>query len=272
MLGCSLTDFSSRSKIHSVAIIMSRSNLLLLFQTTLLLSITSGFMIIRKGTRSFGERAILSMNDANTNIESTSIADMTSKQIQSELQSLGVSYKDCFDKESLVKRLRDMRSSATKHNVDQKEGVQQTNQNDSAVVNNNDTTRAAEAAPLDKEALRSELRKLRVSELRSKLGEQGIRWSNMIEKEDLVNALLSNMESKQDFSKSKSLTPGKVNEVTGDILSIELSSKCSSPLLLDGELDFQSSYHYLGLLLLFSRPSPFLTSILTKYLIIIFRL
>lgn len=214
---------------------MKRSHLLLLFQTTSLLSITSGFIITRKGTSSFGERALLSTNDANNNLESTSIAEMTPKQIQSELLSLGIFYKDCFDKESLVKRLRDVRNSATKHNDDQQEGVPQTKQNGSAVVNNDDTTKTttAEAALLDKEALKAELRKLRVSELRSKLGEQGIRWSNMIEKEDLVNALLSNMESIQDFSKSKSLIPGKVNEVTGDILSAELSSESSNPLLLD---------------------------------------
>jgi hypothetical protein len=68
------------------------------------------------------------------------------------------------------------------------------------------------------------------------LGEQGIRWSNMIEKEDLVTALALRKIETETFSITQSLIPGKVNEVNGDTLSLELekSSAPIPPLLLDG--------------------------------------
>jgi hypothetical protein len=148
---------------------------------------------------------------------------MTVKQIKTELSQLGISFQDCFDKESLLQRLREARQ------------LQQKDRERTQPLESSEDTRSSRMRGLP--AIKEEYRKLRVSELRTMLGEQGIRWSNMIEKEDLVNALALRKLETENFSISQSLIPGKVNEVDGDTLSLELeqSSAHVPPLLLDGE-------------------------------------
>lgn len=160
------------------------------------------------------------------------LRSMTVKQIKAELSELGISFQDCFDKESLVQRLQDARRSG--HHP------KQTRPEEEETVSsgewNDDTAGGGSAMNHRLSHIKEEYRKLRVSELRSMLGEQGIRWSNMIEKEDLVTALALRKLEIESFSVTQSLIPGKVNEVNGDTLSLELEKPSTPipPLLLDG--------------------------------------
>ena len=72
---------------------------------------------------------------------------------------------------------------------------------------------------------------MRVAELRTECGNRNIRWANMVEKEDLVQALLKARESAASFSSN--LVPGQVGSLTDAQLEQELATKSSTPLLLD---------------------------------------
>ncbi len=165
------------------------------------------------------------------NDEEEQVRSMTIKQIKAELSEMGISFQDCFDKESLLQRLRDARLGG--YNSKQmwpkdEEIIPPSEPKEDATGTGSTMNRLSD--------IKEEYRKLRVSELRSMLGEQGIRWSNMIEKEDLVTALALRKIETETFSITQSLIPGKVNKVNGDILSLELekSSAPIPPLLLDG--------------------------------------
>merc|ERR1712157_27020 len=85
----------------------------------------------------------------------------------------------------------------------------------------------------DREVVHKELRSLRVAELRTQLASRNIRWGNMVEKEELVQALLNAMEEAHNFSSSGALTPGKVGDLTDQELRKQLDSTSNTPLLLD---------------------------------------
>jgi len=146
------------------------------------------------------------------NDEEEQVRSMTIKQIKAELSEMGISFQDCFDKESLLQRLRDARLGG--YNSKQmwpkdEEIIPPSEPKEDATGTGSTMNRLSD--------IKEEYRKLRVSELRSMLGEQ-----RKIETET--------------FSITQSLIPGKVNEVNGDILSLELekSSAPIPPLLLDG--------------------------------------
>jgi len=146
-------------------------------------------------------------------------SDMKIKEIKEELRTLQVSFNDCFERDSLVKRLIDARSGKNK-----KVKANNVNVDDSKVS----------SSLFDREAAHQELRALRVSELRTQLAARGIRWGGMIEKEDLVQALLNSMEEAANFSSSGALSPGSVGGVTDDEFRKERDSPATSaPLLLD---------------------------------------
>jgi len=159
---------------------------------------------------------------------------MRVKEIKTELQERGVSFTDCFDKESLAVRLKEAREGnvvastiATPATADD---VASTTSDPepataTAVSNNN-------KEPFDRDATLLEIRAMRVPELRGELGKRNIRWATMLEKEELVQALLSAREAASSFSAN--LTPGQVGALTDDQLEQELNESTSStPLLLD---------------------------------------
>lgn len=167
---------------------------------------------------------------AATKIEES--RSMTVKQIKAELLEMGISFQDCFDKESLFQRLQDARLSG--HHPKQMRPKEEETVSSGELK---DDTAGGESTMNHRLShIKEQYRKLRVSELRSMLGEQGIRWSNMIEKEDLVTALALRKMETETFSITQSLIPGKVNEVNGDTLSLELEKPSTPvpPLLLDG--------------------------------------
>lgn len=166
---------------------------------------------------------------------------MRLSEIQSELKERGVSYEDCFDRESLTKRLLDARDGKTVVNSREERSEERCTPVTEGEKPSS-TTRAADDSPkpsaassldFDREAVLTDLRSLRVNELRSRLGSRNIRWAGMLEKEDLVKALADAMELSSNFSLSGSLTPGEVGDISGDILAEELGGAAGVPLLLD---------------------------------------
>jgi len=170
---------------------------------------------------------------------STDPAEMKLREIQAELKDMGVSYVDCFDRESLTRRLKEARNGEIPVNVP-KEKLEASPKAEPAASSPSKTTaepRPTSSVPppssFDCGETLKELRSLRVKELRTELAKRNIRWGNMVEKEDLVQALLKAREATSNFSSSGALSPGKVADINGDTLKTELSTPASTPMLLD---------------------------------------
>ena len=178
-------------------------------------------------------------------------ATMRLGEIQAELKGMKISYADCFDKESLVKRLKDARAGlvqppTSEEGNEKKEEVEKT-ETDSTETMTEEAKRSSSSSSsssssgsrgtskFDREAVLSDLRSLRVKELRTRLSERSIRWAGLLEKEDLVRALADAMERASNFSPSGALEPGKVADITDDQLAaeIKLAKGVGTPLLLD---------------------------------------
>jgi hypothetical protein len=181
-----------------------------------------------------------------------SLADPSSmrvKEITQELKERSAEYSDCFDKDSLVKRLKEARDGTISPKTPPKQETEEAAPNEKGTQTepqeisressiNMDASDEIEDSKkaFDKVSVKEELRQMRVAELRTKLGERGIRWSNMIEKEDLVRALSSDMETAANFSASGLLSPSKVTDVDETTLALELDNEANTPLILDGKL------------------------------------
>jgi hypothetical protein len=78
----------------------------------------------------------------------------------------------------------------------------------------------------DRQAVLTELRNLKIKELREQLSQYNVRWGNMIEKEELVQALCQAMEERylksQNFSRSGEVIVGEVCDASEDVLLQEL--------------------------------------------------
>ena len=152
---------------------------------------------------------------------------------------MNVSYNDCFDKESLVQRLLDARtnppSQATTGTGTKNQSQSRTKNNDTSTKQETSTTsRNNNKTKFDKEAKIQELKLLKVKELRSLCAQYNIRWGQMIEKDELITALIQHYESMSTFSTSGMIVPGQVSMITdGDILQQEIYNLSETPLLLD---------------------------------------
>jgi len=152
-------------------------------------------------------------------------SSMRIKEIKNELNDKGISFKDCFDKDSLVERLIDARSGK----VSRKETPNTAAAAAAAKPNSNSNT-----SPFDKDAAAAELRTKKVKELRTMCAQNDIRWGGMIEKEEIVQALVSYQEKASKFSPSGKITPGKVAMIDQDVLAKEVApGAATTPLLLD---------------------------------------
>ena len=170
---------------------------------------------------------------------------MRLREIQSELKEMNISYADCFDRESLVKRLIEARDGLVEPSAPPPEKVgadavgDHGTQTETTAPTADDTqtaastettspTTAAESSSeeFDREATLAELRTLRVKELKVKLSELKVRWGTMIEKEEMVQALCTTMEERfeqsKNFSRSGALVPGTVIDLEENILMEEL--------------------------------------------------
>ena len=170
-------------------------------------------------------------DDSSNNNEATltNPSDMRLREIQSELKERNVSYADCFDRESLVKRLIEARENNPVVAVTEKEDVappQPTESSHAPDTQNDTTTTVSLDTEFDKEATITELRELRVKELKEKLSHYRVRWGTFNEKEQMVQALCNAMEKRfiqsKNFSRSGSITPGEVTDVTESELLQEM--------------------------------------------------
>lgn len=173
-------------------------------------------------------------SSANNEATLTNPADMRLREIQNELKERNVSYADCFDRDSLVKRLGEARESHPVVMVTETKDDDETSANQSAEtldpkpeignvdVDDND----GDGDEFDRSATIDGLRELRVKELKEKLSEYKVRWGTMIEKEEMVQALCNAMEERfnqsKNFSRGGSIIPGEVTDVTEAVLIEEL--------------------------------------------------
>jgi len=188
----------------------------------------------------------MQMQDSSMNEKATGkkldSSVMKISDIQAELRSLNYSYTDCFDRDSLMKRLSEARSAGRKQ-VDVKPVnnrkdycSERSNQGEGKSPKERKVSSTAKRniPKFDRKATAQELRSLRVSELRGQLASRNIRWGNMLEKEDLVNALLDALEASRNFSVTGALAPSKVCTISDEELRMELKgSELQTPLLVD---------------------------------------
>ena len=150
---------------------------------------------------------------------------MNLREIQAELKNLGVPYGDCFDKESLLCRLKDAR-----------DGTVAPSTKESADEDNDDNGSTASTAPakpeLDEDAILADLRSQPIKELKLQCSRRNLRYATFLEKEDFVQAIWKDMQVTASFSVSGALRPGKASEITGEQLDQEITSH-DTPILLD---------------------------------------
>ncbi len=186
-----------------------------------------------KGQQSYNPNLLVAnsaTDDASNETTLTNPTDMRLREIQNELKERNVSYADCFDRESLVKRLLEARENHPVVTVTEKEEVaspqptESTNEDD--LKDDATTTSLDNDDEFDREATISELRELRVKLLKEKLSEYKVRWGTFNEKEQMVQALCNAMEQRfeqsKNFSRSGSIIPGEVTDVTESVLLEEM--------------------------------------------------
>eukprot|EP00557_Chaetoceros_sp_GSL56_P008245 CAMPEP_0176499920 /NCGR_PEP_ID=MMETSP0200_2-20121128/13218_1 /TAXON_ID=947934 /ORGANISM="Chaetoceros sp., Strain GSL56" /LENGTH=287 /DNA_ID=CAMNT_0017898439 /DNA_START=181 /DNA_END=1044 /DNA_ORIENTATION=- len=178
--------------------------------------------------------------DASQDLPSTPPSSMSIKEIKDELKGMGISFADCFDKDSLCERLEDARNGkfASVSSTSRVEGTTSSGSGSGSGDGGASTT----SSGLDREAIAADLRTKTVRQLRTLCAQSNIRWANLIEKEELVQALVKYQEECLKFSVSGKIMPGKVALIDDDTLSKELTSSSISgsrssnnipPLLLD---------------------------------------
>ena len=132
-------------------------------------------------------------------------------EIKQELKERGVSFDDCFDKESLIMRLKLAREQP---NVTSITGDEPSETKEQVFTK-------PERILLSPHQLQEQLSSLSVKELRTQLGERQISRVGLIEKSDLVQALLQAYMEEQQFSKTGRIRPGHVGELTEDEVRLE---------------------------------------------------
>ena len=141
------------------------------------------------------------------------VASLRVSEIRSELDERGVSYDDCFDKESLVQRLKEAREKGVEKK-EEEPAVDEATDSEAPVIDIN------------------EIRKMRVKELREELARRNKRWAGLLEKEDLVQAVVAARKEAAIFSATGLIAPGQVGALTGEQARQEVAHS-GSPLLLD---------------------------------------
>lgn len=163
--------------------------------------------------------------------EISTVESMRVKDIQNELTKRKVPFSDCFDKESLVKRLEEARQSGPIVEEDSEEYKSAAASSDDSPPTSSTFTPMKK--DFDRDAKLQELRAMRIRDLKEECGRRKIRWAHFVEKEDFIQALLKAIESTVDFSVSGIIQPGEVADLTGEQLEQELSQPSEVPLLLD---------------------------------------
>jgi thioredoxin len=149
-------------------------------------------------------------------------------EIRGELKERKIDFSDCFDKESLVMRLQDARDGTIQSRTSGDNGTSSDPQKDPTP-----SSKSPKVTSEQTEEMLKEIRAMSVRDLKGELASRQIRWGGLLEKEDLVQALVKARVSAAEFSVSGLLNPGQVGELTGNDLQKELSGTTTTPLLLD---------------------------------------
>lgn len=188
-------------------------------------------------------------NDETASSEQyTDIETMRVSEMKQELQRLNVSSKDCFDRESLVERLLQARQNPQPQSSPQESEPEQspssesessttvtatattsTDETESSSTTTNGTTATTDTQ--SPQELRKEVAALSVRDLRIELASSGIRWAGMLEKRDLVDAVVKCRIETAKFSVTGRMHPGQVADLTAEDLTQELQSKSTLVLL-----------------------------------------
>ena len=208
-----------------------------------------GVLTARTGTSaSFatrGRRLSSSVDDAPSNdgetdgndgppslVDRAVVAQWRVSKLKSELDQLGAEYSDCFDKESLVERFmqartnQDVRLSSDQEVVAGSQAQRPPPQQPQRPPPPTDETTTATTDLL--EAVQS----LSVRELKTELAARNIRWAGLLEKKDLVQALINARQTAALFSATGLLSPGQVTDLTADQMEQEVQWQSSSSSLL----------------------------------------
>jgi thiol-disulfide isomerase/thioredoxin len=159
-------------------------------------------------------------------------------ELKARLKEWNVKYDDCFDKESLVVRYEEvmndpsLRTAKTDASAERSDESTLPRDNDDAVLGTEEEEQEEKVDPTE---LLQELRSMSVKELRTELGERRISRAGLLEKEDLVQALLQARLRPVQFSITGLLQPGTVTDMTGEQLQQEMQQSALSvpPLLVD---------------------------------------
>lgn len=175
---------------------------------------------------------------------------MKTSQIREELKKMNVDYSDCFDKESLIKRLQDVKngnSQTTKEvtnsePAESKKATTQIPENVLQTTQQQEQQQQKQIIEFDEVAMLQEIRQMKVRELREELAARQIRWGGLLEKEDLVRALYESRKRAMHFSITGLIQPGQVTDLTSEQLETEMrrnnssnkdSTLINTPLLVD---------------------------------------
>ena len=169
---------------------------------------------------------------------SPTIADMRLKELKAELDERGIAWRGAmFDRETLEAALETARNAPPVVKADEDDQVQQTSEStadaeDGVTANRPDDVDEEQAYERAYAATFEEAMALKVKELRTELAARGTGWADCIEKSDLAARLATLMARAALFSRSGALTPGKVSEVTGAELKVELDD-ARTPMVID---------------------------------------
>jgi thioredoxin 1 len=146
------------------------------------------------------------------------VGTLKRRDIQEELNRLGVSYHDCFDMESLANRLVEAREDKAMRNS-------------GSGVNSPPAYVSVESAVKAEEKI-AELRAMSLKDLKLQCSRRNIRYYKFLEKEDFVQAVWTDMKEALAFSVTGVVRPGMVADVTGDQLDQEMT-RADSLILVD---------------------------------------
>lgn len=149
-------------------------------------------------------------------------------EIRQQLDDRAVDYSDCFDKESLVARLTQaMRDPSS---------VKTAAAPPPSTSEDSSAPKDAPTAATDEVVDAEQVGRLSIKELRTELAHNNIRWAGLLEKSDLVQAVVKVRQAALTFSVTGKLRPGTVTALSEDEVRQELYQANESshvPLLLD---------------------------------------
>jgi thioredoxin len=223
---------------------------------------TTWFGIESQQPTSDGRLPLLLASEPSHQGSSSSTEDKTmvrASDIKRTLKEMGVDCTDCFDRESLLQRLHDSRSgssrgdgttrtaftekTATKNDAAETTKTY-TQQHRSSTESRQSSTSSGRTSgssngvgnkiDSDDKDLLQPVRSMSIKELREELARRRIRWAGLLDKDDLIRAVVQAREQAANFSCTGKVTPGQVADLTGDELDLEINDAAhDAPVLVD---------------------------------------